>query len=119
MSVVYFLRGFPSCHPNFVGVNNHEVIPIIHVRGIFRFMLSTQASRYFGRHAPEHFVFRIDEIPLVLDIGRLSRIRFHYSCNKSKRCDIVRFVTHTVNVFGLSRLFQPINEHLGRSGKLT
>ncbi len=82
MSVVYFLCGFPSCYPNFVGVNDHEIIPIIHVRGIFRFMLSTQPSRYFGRNAPEHFVSRIDEIPLVLDIGRLSRIRFHYSCNR-------------------------------------
>lgn len=77
MSVVYFLRGFPACHPNLFGVNDHQVIPSVHVRGILRLMFPSQARRYFGRDAPQHFIFRIDEMPFALYIGRLSRICFH------------------------------------------
>ena len=78
--MVHLVGTLAAGYPDLVAVDDHDVIAHIHVRRVFRLVLSAQAVRDFSREAAERLVFSIDDEPVVLNIACLGAVGFHDLC---------------------------------------
>ena len=59
-----FLVHLITSDPNLCGVHNNYVVASIYVRSIFGLVFTTQPCGDLSRQSTEHFVGRIDQIPV-------------------------------------------------------
>ena len=77
--VVELVLGLVAGNPYLVGIHHDYIVTGIHVRGIDRLVLATQATGNFGRHAAECFACCINNIPVMIDVVRLCAKCLHLS----------------------------------------
>ena len=102
MMVVQLVGGLVSGHLDFAGIDYNNVIARIHVRGIFWFMFSTQATRNLGSQSAQGFALGIDQEPVMLDVcwsGTKSLHLLLIGVPGKKRGAMVRIGPVTVNVW--------------------
>ena len=80
MTDVHLVGHLISGKPDLVGVDNDHIVPAVKVRGVARFVLTTEDKGYTGSKTSEHQVGGINENPLFLDIASLERYCFVTLC---------------------------------------
>lgn len=102
MTLVYFVFCLVAGDPDLSGVNDHDIITGIQVRGIFGFMFAAQTPGNFGREPAQGLAAGINDIPVTPDIRRSCNGGFHfgYYCviAIAKRGGMVRTDLMTVNI---------------------
>ena len=78
MTIVLFLVHLITSDPNLCGIHNDDVVASIYVRGLFGRVSAAKPWSDLGRESTEHFIGRIDQIP-VLDNG------FRFCCECTHR----------------------------------
>jgi hypothetical protein len=74
---VDFLFFLAAGQPHLRRIDDHHVIPGIDVRGVDRLVLPLEQAGGFGRHAAEHHVFGINDMPLPLHTSGSGDKRTH------------------------------------------
>ena len=64
MPMVGFVAAFASSENDLIGVDHHDVVAAIHVRGEERAMLAANDLGYLDRQTSDDKPFGIDKIPL-------------------------------------------------------
>src|SRR5215468_7850122 len=62
---------------DFFGVDDDDIVAIIDVRGVGRFVLAAQPHRHQACEAADHEAGGVDDDPFLLDLGGLGRKGFH------------------------------------------
>jgi hypothetical protein len=77
VTIVLLVLGLVAGHAQLLDVDDDDVITGINVRGVDGFMFAAQATRNFGSKPTKDQIRRVDNEPVVLDLMRLGRKRFH------------------------------------------
>src|SRR5262249_18774299 len=62
-----------------------DIVAVIDMRGIGRFVLAAQPQRHQACKAADHEARGVDDDPFLLDVGGLGRKGFHYTAFRNDR----------------------------------
>src|SRR5262249_6026 len=62
---------------DFFRVDDDDIVAVIDMRGVGRFVLAAQAHRHQACEAADHEARGVDDDPFLLDVGGLGRKSFH------------------------------------------
>jgi hypothetical protein len=77
MRVVYLALGLVPGDPNLRGIDHHDVITGVDVRGEFGLVFATQTGRDGTGHTPKGLAIGVDDIPALFNTAGFGGIGFH------------------------------------------
>lgn len=80
---VFFSVFLFACDANFLGVNDDNMIAVVHIGRINRLVTAAQNIGDFNRQATEHLICRVNDIPLLIFLY-FCYCSFHY-CKKNNQ----------------------------------
>src|SRR5262249_42977602 len=70
---------------DFFRVDDDDIVAVIDMRGVGRFVLAAQAHRHQACEAADHEARGVDDDPFLLDVGGLGRKSFHDTAFRNDR----------------------------------